>query len=397
MAITITAPTTSTGWLPTGNPIVFTINDSDPSAVYDVKVYITNPNWTLAASLRLQPAATTEVDVAPIIRDYFEDNFVADISQPQAVPNDEWASTYIIVNGSVTSSQIFVLNATASFEEAKDLPNFFRKMFPYYDPFDPAMSDRGSFAAPRLQTNIDSNAALTREQMMSAYEWPGFNPVLLAPITDGTAFGARYIYRTTYTYDASGAFKRSNSTEDMPSGGIVCNMPAVALASGYSMVKGYYYATYVSKSTAPKRSKAVVFHVPDCNHDMYSIIYKSRFGGWWYIPTHMFHYRTINVATTTMELARQSVSAHMRNRKAVSVKSQGQWTLNTDWIDRQERIVEIEDMLTSPSLYIAKVSGGEVTYIPVTMSDNSYNMADRKQDRLVQYTFTLNESFDTRR
>lgn len=394
MAFTITLPSTESGYLPSDNPMVFAFSYDYPLG--ELIVEVEQGTGLTLGTLRIPTDSTTaKVDIAPIVRAYIESVFVNDITTPAPMQFRSIADTddtnevqYVRVRAQAadalwqTSGYIKVLQGKARFEETKNLDKFFSRSYVSHYPM-----------APRLSSAATPNtSSLTASKKSAAYEIGQYDHLaLMFPTLMGTLTPYDYICKA---YDESGTYKRTHTESNMATGMMALNVPAII--DDYGVQKGWYYETYISYTDGDDTiyCKSVVFHVRDCRHDNYSLLYKSRFGGWWYIPTHLKHFRTLGITTETMELARLSVSAHMRDRRAVAVKGQGQWQLNTDYISKQEHITEIEDMLLSRNIYIMKSNADGVTYIPVTLADSSYSMADRKQDHLVQYTFTLNEAFD---
>ena len=81
-------------------------------------------------------------------------------------------------------------------------------------------------------------------------------------------------------------------------------------------------------------------------------------------------------------------------KRVMHVEGNGTITLNTDWIGNQGVIEEIEEMLVSPDIYlVTNTELGEVVYIPVVLKDQSYQIYNKKQDKLFQYEFEFEEAY----
>lgn len=348
--------------------------------VYDVMLQFESSDETLT------------VDIAPIIRDYIEAEWRNDNTAISFLPfQDTNANAYGEIYSFRLSARtddelnpaygesdpLKVLLSKASFSESRNLGAFFANKFGgNYEPL-----------APRLTVAANTDA-LTASDISRAYEISAgdFFNILMPAIPASLGEWTYYCVK----YGAAGSYIDTYSTSSVDFGRReVVSVPIIT--SGSAITKGCYYKTYFEGA---EKTRAVLFHVRDCNHDGYSILYRSRLGGWWFIPTHLKHYRTVGITTEVMGLAGQPISSHMRERKAVSVTSQGQWTLNTDLLSRPEDIADVEDMLKSTELYIMHSGSNGCEYIPVTLADSTYTINDRKQDFCPQYSFNLIESFD---
>ena len=75
----------------------------------------------------------------------------------------------------------------------------------------------------------------------------------------------------------------------------------------------------------------------------------------------------------------------------------GTITLNTDWVENQGNIREIEDMIISPQIYLVedRIDGiKNPVYIPVVLKDTTHQIWDKNQDRLIQYEFEFEEGYN---
>ncbi len=173
-----------------------------------------------------------------------------------------------------------------------------------------------------------------------------------------------------------------------------------------SPVQDSYYQIYLGKYYSPGDTNAsssvpLTFKInPICvkksdtqyeftNLRDLSILYYSRLGGWWQIPCYgTFNHKGINVKNTLRKSPVISKGIFSSNQHIVTTLSEDSYTIHTNWLNDRE-ILEVEDMLQSPEIYL--VSGQK--YIPVVISGVKTDINTSNDRQLKSYTFEFEAGY----
>lgn len=151
-------------------------------------------------------------------------------------------------------------------------------------------------------------------------------------------------------------------------------------------------------SLLPNGNRWVGFEIVPCDRfKLYNILYKTAEGGWWQIRCNKKHFKETDVETNIKhnvwgQPAYTPLPNDARFKQVMHTQANGSITLNTDWIENQGIVDEIEEMIKSPSIYLVSEDATPV-YIPVLLKDSTYQIYDKEQDRLFKYEFEFEEAF----
>lgn len=422
-------PTTSSIWLPSGNPIVWTLKEQQElghSMSALITVYV-NDVAKVTLKYPCMYNETFYVDIHDVVHTALSDTFVNEATA-MTFPTTEWCAYKIgvrtqyydtnneqhITYETVTNNR-YAWYASADFQWDKNIESFSKyfelggskPMFP--------LSNRSYsiLGLPALWKNRTERIFDTK-YLDKAY-WVKHSTKLTQTwmMNDGTNRFASYFVVYVFAKDKP-HFYHKKFVLDLTS------MPATAAyklatvplgvtelnnITWTNVVKKYeelssiitesedlYYATVFTLNatnnltlTETPVSVFTLFALDTCANDEWRVLYKSKVGGWWEIRTHLKHYRTDTIKTTSMKNRFwKPASVDMRYLSAVSVKAETTITLNTNWLQQFE-VNEVEEMLQSPNIYIMKND----VYIPAILVDSEYQIADVKQDKLVSYTLTF--------
>lgn len=426
--LTILRPTTTNQWLPSGNPIIYTLTENSylgDNLMALITVYVNDE----AVTKLKYPLVVNEnlyVDVHDVINNALHSTFVNNATQMVA-PASEWCSYKIGVReqyfdtqgrehitGEATTPVNYSWYAVAPREFEQNIPAFIKE-------FEPTATHLMFPLGARCVTTEFPSVWLNRTVR-------GFNPKCIrkcytlksvTPQTetfcynDGTTRYANYFVVYVFTREKPYTMRKKfifNIT-DMPNtqawkfASVPVGVQALNNIQWTQVVKmseedesiinpetdGFYVVSFASavfdgltRIDTPV-SAFTLFAIDNCHDDEFRILYKSTFGGWWQVRTHRKHYKENSYKSSVMtNRFYQTPSVDMRYRKAVGVKAESKLTLNTDWLQQWE-VDEIEDMLLSPDIWIIRNG----VYIPATLTDADYQISEVKQDKLVSYTFTF--------
>lgn len=120
-----------------------------------------------------------------------------------------------------------------------------------------------------------------------------------------------------------------------------------------------------------------------------SILYYSKLGGWWQIPCYnTFNKKNVNIKNTLRKSPVISKGTFDSNKHIVTTLAEDSYTVHTNWLNNRE-ILEVEDMLQSPVIYL--VSGSK--YIPVVISDVKTDIDTTNNRQLKSYTFEFEAGY----
>lgn len=120
-----------------------------------------------------------------------------------------------------------------------------------------------------------------------------------------------------------------------------------------------------------------------------SVLYYSKLGGWWQIPCYnTFNKKNVNIKNTLRKSPVISKGTFDSNKHVVTTLAEDSYTVHTNWLNNRE-ILEVEDMLQSPVIYL--VSGSK--YIPVVISDVKTDIDTTNNRQLKSYTFEFEAGY----
>lgn len=139
--------------------------------------------------------------------------------------------------------------------------------------------------------------------------------------------------------------------------------------------------------------KPLKFYLKDhsCQkNNVYTLAYQSPNGGFGHVPVYARNDFSLNVAKQTYKS--NIINPVGNNREHVVFNNQAQRGViaNTNWLTTQEQIEEVMDCIASPRVYL--VYG--TLEIPVNINDSTYKHAQKKYDKMVQYTLEITYAFD---
>ena len=447
----IKKPTKDGHWLPSGNPIVFTFSTTNTYTrlSYIINVYI---NGVLACKLKypVYDRQRLDVDLRSVVNDFLKDDFVNDntvsIYSELIYPKKETCSLYIeveeeywdgssMVNPGVVNStkEIFIWRAAATFQDARtvwkyeddftfDLNTHYRADFPKFlgaklEPFDNANE-------VELVLNTTANPAFFRHcykvsmqtvRTLSFFTY-GYTNAPIGSISDVfSCWCYDKDFRCTkkmewfnpdYTnYVFSDYAKKISQFPCTPPG--LNSMPwdnqtlYTGTSNNVDVREDKFYVIFSHEGNDKFGEwgiRAIPFELVPCNqYDTYDILYKTREGGWWQIRADRKSQKSTEVKTSvklnTWGIgANQPVPNDWRSKEVMHTEANGTITLNTDWLDCQAFIDEVEDMIVSPSIYLIK-EGITPVYIPVLLKDTTTRIYNKNQDKLIQYSFEFEEAY----
>lgn len=450
MAITITNPISrNNSVLPSGNPIKFTaVSDQHgilDSLHYKVSVYVDN----VCAATLLYPSINADgitIDVRNIVCDYISENFSNDEYTGAFFHGDECVSLKVSFverykNGgywtdSTTiyhSKDFFVWMAAAQLYDERPIIDFIN----YYtagtcrwmgigwqmelgDLTDTAIGmsyKRKLFSHAYIVTSAEDTQHTVRTATSMQHFKDGVGTIWERRYYHICAFDADFRLNKHIVYDnAPMIYDAKHLVRSFPCG--VIEISQISLPGTVTLFNGQYfdidsredsyYCIWCSNDMQPSLNipssnltYVVPFKLCDNNrYDLYHILYKTSAGGWWQIRCNMKNSKSISIdgsyrinADTSAADTELGNDASFKTAEHISAK--GTWTLNTDWIDCDEKIAEVEDMMRSPRLYIIdnRHYVAVIKYTPVILKSTDMDIKSVAQDKLVQYQFQFEEAF----
>lgn len=432
MALTITGPTGPTGWVPSGNEIVYTITTTTNwrnDLYFLIDVVINSSTILTLRKYPLQNQQSVKIDLREIVDVYLENNpylnstntffetttfgTVADlrITVAEWYAGEDWATQ--------TSLPVYVWKASQQFIPHRDQFNitYFERDFTASS----SLTANGNHGRPmgyhktcglnnQIFQSLPTGLILTPFGKEIAYKM-NRNLIrsahLFSVYTSGTNYIIYYganedgeIIKKAFTHAGSAptsdvnkhliryginpkGTQLSNYIPNTATDMMDCKYIIVVLSSSYHMQLDYV-EDYISQP--------LVFEICDAE-ESYSIWYKSYEGGWNIIQCNNRVVEETSVDTITRQNARPTTwSKDSRLISPVYITAHSTWTLNTDWVDKYEN-EDIKDMLQSPCLFIQYYKDGKLNYIPVTLSNASFTTKDINSKNLFNYKFEFEESF----
>lgn len=455
--ITITTPQTPDYWLPSANPIIYTISttSTQPRLTYHVDVYI---NGAIVTKLKYPVYDRTNIslDLSSIVNDYLSESFVNDLtvnaghfyfnpsetcSLALKVTEEYWNGTQYELDtaGSVLAKEIYIWLAGANFQQSRNLP-VFEQLFKwdsynnrYHPKFFGAKNDAFAgivevervqyIAQPQAFKNaykIDVNTPRTIGFFTYGYDT---TPAAISDVYYIWVYNSKLQRTKEYVFnnpDVNALLLNSYSKAitQMPCSPYNINLMVDNNEWSAINITTYGSTQYISQKDDDKYYvvfthegwgisgayewgyRAVPFVIEWCSrYQVYNILYKTLEGSWWQIRTEMKSQKETDVKRSVMYntwglQAAQIMPNSKTFKRVMHVEGNGTITLNTDWIGNQGVIEEIEEMILSPSIYLVTDDGmGNVLYIPVVLKDSNYRIYNKQQDKLIQYEFEFEEGY----
>ena len=456
--ITIKTPQKKWEWLPSGNPIVYTIKTtnlhSKLSYIIDVNI-----NYTDVVRLKYPVYDRNRMDINlhNVVNDYISDHFVNDcVLDSDLLPEfQKWEvcricikvteeyynGTTMVVDtaGAVTSDVNYIWRGVADFQDSRNLTDFIYKfkpgphnnnakfLGPKVDPLTylPSVLLPGDNEAyPAFFKDAYEVSFTTHRTVgwMNLWNYDEAWGVYANPPTDyGNAVEImtfdkdfNLIKTGFYWYYPINGMYYENDYDKMITQfqvGLSDLNPLLGtslylyyVAPGFSNFftpdeDKYYTINIESAIYASGRGiRAIPFKVVDCNpYDVYNILYKTCEGSWWQIRTTKKHYNETEVKTSikynTWGLGAQEIMPNdKRFKQTMHTEANGTIKLNTDWIESQAIVQEIEEMIISPQIYLV-TEDATPQYIPVILKDTTHKIKNKGQDKLFQYEFEFEEAY----
>lgn len=461
--VTIIAPQVYYYWLPSRNPIVYTIQTTNtmPRLSYIINVII---NGNLATKLKypVYDRNSLSVDLMGIVNDYIKDVFVNDEQAYTTVPDEVCSVTISVdeeyfdtntnqmvvdLNAGLEKKPVYIWRSVADFQHSRNLGFFVS----YFDLTGSNYDNYGKFLGVK-----NWSADVPLNTLVGVYPVPAKGKAILFkdlyPISPTTRRTAEFFTTSTFTNGSkhtmylhcwcfnskmeltkffwkklhNGAFTPTDYQYKI--GCIPVGIPQLNnLVWDYiGLVAGtlnyidesedkYYFITVCgvnsfgtpdlnSQSPTPEGNKWIGFEIIPCSKfESYNILYKTAEGGWWQIRADKKHFNETNVKTNikynTWGLqAKETLPSSARFKQTMHTEANGSIILNTDWINNQGIIQEIEEMIISPEIYLVLDDDYNPlkynpTYIPVLLKDTTHQIWNKDQDKMIQYEFEFEEAY----
>jgi hypothetical protein len=129
-----------------------------------------------------------------------------------------------------------------------------------------------------------------------------------------------------------------------------------------------------------------------CKYPLYNVFFKNRFGFWQSIPFNLRSKSTINVESSDYMPVVSTYGAYSlqsHNKKSYQPSAKEVITLNTDFIPEYYNNI-IKEMMLSEFIYVENNG----VYLPVNLNKKSIDVKKKVFDKLIQYTFDFEYSFN---
>ena len=439
MSLTVTAPTSPEGWIPSGNDIIFTALSSNAyisGFAYLIDVYV---NGNAVIQLRqspITPSQAIRINVGNIVRNYISSTFVSSLWSMSISP--EVAEVYIGVTeyyggqpyNTVSSVPVRVWNATAQWNDMKNgVSNYIRNFVPYtggsvhtdgrmlaYHDYCPIMKPfflkgRSIKTKPdilpkyQINWNVPQNISFFTKNGIGVTN-PFVGYVVLAGFDANGTMIKKFF--TGVSNDSSmnhTIFSKSVRMWDGMGGDYSYKyaLPNVQTTDfsdcTYAMLYTTTSAPYLNVTSIDTLSLYPLFF--EINHckESYSILYKSGDGGWGQMLMNKKVENSVTIENTTkLDTIPTSWSDESRLITTVDLKAQGKWIFNTGWIEGN-KYSDVEDLILSKNIYIVHQPDSSVNnmtkieYIPVQLNNADYVVKEKGNVNLRNYELSFTESF----
>lgn len=441
--LTITSPANQYNWIPSGNPIVYTISTTTTYSrlSYIIDVFV-NGNVVAQLKYPVYDRSRLDVDLSQIVNDYISTDFTNDdilsVSNTLIYETNEVASVIICVTEEYFDGASMIIDSANKkygrevyvWKAAADFPKYRQTSKLQDDLFLTPAQSRPKFMGCKWDGDADGYGVLMDWTNKGNPQWfsraykVSMNSI--GVVSFGT-YGANvtppnriagefwcycydenlnctkyFSWKNPDTYTTTGYTMKVSHLPYTPTQLNLIPWTSITLVTG---LNGYidpdedkYYAIFWGSYTYGRGIKPIPFQIVPCNQfDTYSILYKSREGGWWTIRCDRKSQKSTEVKTSvkfnTLNIsANQPIPNYWRGKQVMHTEANGTIVLNTDWIKGQWLIDEIEDMIVSPSIYLVK-EGINPVYIPVLLKDTTTRIYNKNQDKLIQYAFEFEEAY----
>ena len=442
MSLTVTAPASPEGWIPSGNDIIFTALSSNAyisGFAYLIDVYV---NDTAVIQLRqspITPSQAIRINVGNIIRNYISTTFT-NVQWSMSI-SPEVAQIYIIVTeyysgqpyAVSTSVPVRVWNSTAQWIDMKNGVNkFIRKFVPYtggtvhtdgrmlayhdhcpINPFNVLSTSGRSLIKvnpdilPKYQINwnVPQNISFFTKAGYGVTN-PFVNYVVLAGFdSNGIMIKKFFFGLSNDTTIGKTIFTNSIRMWDGMGGNYSYKYAIPDVQT--NDFSDCAYAMLYTTSSAPNMNVTSIdtlslyplfFEINHCK-ESYSILYKSGDGCWGQMLMNKKVENSVAIENTTkLDTAPTSWGNESRLITTVDLKAQGKWVFNTGWIDGN-KYSDVEDLILSKNIYIVHQPDSSVNdttkieYIPVQLNNADYVVKERGNVNLRNYELSFTESF----
>lgn len=422
MAVTITAPGGPDAWLPSEEPMVFTVTTNRTIEYFLIEVLINNNS---VVTLRKFPAAnnSVKVDVMNIVRSFLDIPDSKDIIGPifmtasskyyctvklavyEHYNNDDYGPTNSVPinvwNAAMPHTDMYEINHTYNWINNFTAGNGKRPMGLHN------VSDTQLLyvqTTPGTRTRILLNLDLAQDVIYHQ------NRNITKPFTMYMPYSVYpSYYENIIGFDKHGLAQKKMITGLAPVE-VLQNKDHLILQNsidGKCNVRGTYvypdnvtsmsdckYIMIYYSSTYNRNLETIDTFISDpvllelCDADeAWAITYYSQEGGWNTIQCNRRVTETTNIKTTTKENIPQ-----MREISTVHVTAQSNYLLNTPWLNEGLN-EEVKEMLLSPVIWIQHYKNGTRHWIPVYLTDNEYITMEQNSHQLFMYTLNFTEAF----
>lgn len=434
MAVTITNPTFPLGFLPSNSDIIYSIASDQTyqsNFYYIIDVLIDNAS---VIQLRIAPVdqlTPVKLNVKDIVKNFVSSTFITGnmaglrgfytapelreviISVTEWYNGEDWTTT--------NSNPLYVWNAVAQFKDLKNgVDKFYRNFVPYTN------VSVTTIGRPLAYHNVVPFRSPFRQSGRKVYlgtmDFPryiahkGMNPsISFFTYSDSyspNVFGTYFVFAG---FDEKGKMIKKfieTTGADSSINKRICVTPSgIDKINGSNFTYRYgadtstmmdckYVMFYVTNNvnfdytTADTKFNLypILFEVADCN-EAFGILYKSNEGGWGFVSCNHTATEETSVETTTRLNAPPTTwNNSSKLISAVDIKAQGKITLNSGWVNSGIQ-QDIQDMITSPVIYIQHYKDGTLDYIPVTLQNATYITNESRNVNLRNYEFSFVESY----
>lgn len=455
MATTIIEPTQPKHWIPSGNPIVYNFytNNTLPDLSYIIDVNI-NGSTVCQLKYAVYDRNNMNIDFGRIVNDYIKDGWTndynlfnytfADTLKLELKVQEQNGNSTPVVGGN--SKEIYVWYAVADFQKSRYLWDYYT----YNDLTGTTYDQYGRFLGVH---NYCEDVAFNTVINYTPYYIYG-KPIIfnnLYKISPTTKRSMSFFVTSTFTggskhtrlmncwvynkeYKLTKQFGKkihNGNWVDTDYNRKIAAIPVgiqelnamtwddVVLWEGTlnyidTSEDAYYFITvgdYSDIATTlfdidwhtPSGNKWVGFEIIPCNqYKVYNILYQTSEGGWWQIRCDRKHSKETKVETNVKYNPwyptpyGAPIGNDVTFKQVMHTNADGSITLNTNWIENQGIVREIEDMIISPRIFLVEdteLGAKSPVYTPVLLKDSTYQIYDKGQDRLFKYEFEFEEGF----
>ena len=152
--------------------------------------------------------------------------------------------------------------------------------------------------------------------------------------------------------------------------------------------------SFTAVFTYAETTETHTFTVKDeCRYPLYNCFFKNKYGFWQSIPFNLRSKTVMNVESTeympvVSVYGEYSLTSH--NNKTYQPSAKETITCNTDFLPEYYNDI-FRELMVSEFVYLEN----EGVYLPVNLNKKTFEKKTRKFDKLIQYTFDFDYSFNT--